>query len=57
MATKFGKAFDAYYRYTGLKSSQIWFLFDGCRMNEDDTPEKLEMIEGDIVMVAGVQSG
>ena len=40
---------DAYCTRQGLSNNQCRFIFDGERIKDDDTPESLEMENGDEV--------
>lgn len=42
---------DAYCSRQGLASNQCRFIFDGERLKDDDTPDKLEMENGDEIDV------
>lgn len=37
------KLFSAYLQQTGQEASAVRFLFDGERVNDTDTPEKVKM--------------
>ncbi len=42
---------DAYCQRQGLSNNQCRFIFDGERIKEDDTPDTLEMENGDEIDV------
>jgi hypothetical protein len=48
---------DAYCQRQGKTREMCRFLFDGLRVNNDDTPEKLEMEDGNIIDVFLEQQG
>ena len=48
---------DAYCQRQGLSNNQCRFIFDGERIKEDDTPENLEMENGDEIDVMVEQTG
>jgi len=48
---------DAYCSRQGLSIAQCRFIFDGERLKEDDSPEKLEMENGDEIDVMVEQTG
>ena len=48
---------DAYCQRQGLSSNQCRFIFDGERLKDDDTPDKLEMENGDEIDVMVEQTG
>jgi len=47
--TQFGKLKRAYSEHAGVSVSSLRFRFEGQRINDDDTPAKLELEEGDII--------
>ena len=49
--TRLGRVMDAFCERTGLQSSVLRFLFGGRRINTDDTPESLEMVDDDEIEV------
>ena len=49
--TKMGKIMKSYSGGVGLPDTCLRFLFDGRRINEDDTAESLEMKQDDVVDV------
>lgn len=48
---------DAYCTRQGLSGNQCRFIFDGERLKDDDTPDKLEMENGDEIDVMVEQTG
>ena len=55
--TPFSKMFDAYATKTRLNVAGLRFLFDGTRVNSSDTPEKLQMEDGDVIDIYMEQVG
>ncbi len=55
--TKLGKVFDAYCERQGLARNTIRFLFEGTRIQNEDTPEMLEMEAGDMIQAMAEQVG
>jgi small ubiquitin-related modifier len=55
--TPLRKLMDAYCSRAAISMSSVRFLYDGCRVQEDDTPTKLEMEEADIIDVVMQQTG
>lgn len=47
--TPFIKISKAYCDKKGISSASVRFLFDGQRLNPDDTPEKLQMEDDDVI--------
>ncbi|KAL2065576.1 hypothetical protein VTL71DRAFT_3246 [Oculimacula yallundae] len=47
--TKFGKVFDAYCQRQGLARNTVRFLLDGTRIQDHDTPESLDIEDGDMI--------
>ncbi|KAK6729770.1 hypothetical protein RB195_006677 [Necator americanus] len=47
--TAMGKLKKSYADRTGVAVSSLRFLFDGRRINDDDTPKTLEMEEDDVI--------
>jgi small ubiquitin-related modifier len=43
----FKKIFEAYAAKTGVNENSFRLLFDGVRINENETPKMLEMVDGD----------
>jgi len=55
--TPIGKMKKAYSKQVGIPIYSLRFLWDGQRINDDDTPEKMEMEEGDIIEAYPEQKG
>ncbi|MFH4979812.1 hypothetical protein AB6A40_006521 [Gnathostoma spinigerum] len=55
--TSMGKLKKAYADRTGVSVNSLRFLFDGRRINDDDTPKSLEMEEDDVIEVFQEQVG
>eukprot|EP00347_Sterkiella_histriomuscorum_P000970 403373831 len=55
--TQLKKLMDAYCNRQGLSINQCRFIFDGERLKDDDTPDKLEMENGDEIDVMVEQTG
>ena len=55
--TKLEKLMDAYCQRQGVNVHSIRFLFDGNRINGRQTPEDLEMEDGDIIDAMVEQMG
>ena len=55
--TPFRKLMDAYANRTGAGLNTLRFLFDGQRMNEDQTPASLDMEDQDSIDVMIEQQG
>jgi small ubiquitin-related modifier len=55
--TPLKKLMDAYCERQGKDPRHIRFMFDGERINENDTPEKLEMEDNDTIDVFIQQVG
>ena len=49
--TKMNKLKNHYSERVGVPVTSLVFLFDGCRINDDDTPKTLEMDEFDVIEV------
>lgn len=47
--TPFIKISKAYCERKGVSPQSIRFLFDGQRVNDDDTAEKLDMVDDDVI--------
>ena len=56
-STQLKKLMDAYCTRQGLSANQCRFIFDGERLKDDDTPDKLEMENGDEIDVMVEQTG
>jgi small ubiquitin-related modifier len=48
---------QAYAQKTGANAASLRLSFDGTRLNDDDTPESLEMEDQDVVDVVLQQTG
>ncbi|CAL6345443.1 unnamed protein product [Bathycoccus prasinos] len=57
MGTKFKKIFDAFLQRKSLQPGSVRFLFDGERVREDQTPQELDMEDGDSLDVMMEQVG
>jgi len=55
--TNLKKLMDAFCDRQGKMPNQVRFLFDGARVQADDTPEKLDMQDGDTLEVHQEQIG
>lgn len=55
--TPFRKVFEAFAKRKGVAIDVYRFLYEGHRINLDDTPEKLEMEDKDIIDVVLQQTG
>ena len=53
--TSMAKLKKSYAERTGVSVSSLRFLFDGRRINDDDTPKTLEMEEDDVIEVYQVK--
>jgi hypothetical protein len=51
------KLMDAYCQRHGVTKDAVRFLFDGNRLNPEDTPEKLEMVDTAQIDVVVEQKG
>merc|ERR1712083_823209 len=57
MSTNMGKLKKSYAERVGVPVSSLRFLFDGRRINDDETPKALEMEQGDVIEVYQEQTG
>merc|ERR1712183_172380 len=57
MTTQMGKLKKSYSERVGVPVSSLRFLFDGRRINDDETPKQLEMEQDDVVEVYQEQTG
>ena len=48
-STKFSKVFDAYCQRKALQPNAVRFLMDGERLRPDQTPEEMDMEDGDCI--------
>ncbi len=55
--TQLKKLMEAYCTRQGLSANQCRFIFDGERLKDDDTPDKLEMENGDEIDAMVEQTG
>ena len=55
--TSMGKLMKSYADRTGVAVNTLRFLFDGRRINNEDTPKSLEMEEDDVIEVYQEQVG
>tara|TARA_B110000285_G_scaffold185899_1_gene211002 strand:+ start:37 stop:360 length:324 start_codon:yes stop_codon:yes gene_type:complete len=55
--TQLKKLMDAYCQRQGLANNQCRFIFDGERIKDDDSPDSLEMENGDEIDVMVEQTG
>ena len=56
-STRFDKLFGAYCKRSGLDPNSVRFNFDGNRLNKTQTPEDVEMEDGDIIDAMVEQTG
>ena len=52
MTTEMGKLKKSYSERVGVPVSSLYFLFDRRQINDDDTPEQLEMEQDDVIEVS-----
>ncbi|CAF1523618.1 unnamed protein product [Rotaria sordida] len=57
MTTSMGKLIKSYAKRQGVAVDSLRFVFDGKRINDDETPELLEMEDNDIIDVYQEQIG
>merc|ERR1711956_170628 len=57
MTTQMGKLKKPYSERVGVPVSSLRFLFDGRRINDDETPKQLEMEQDDVIEVYQEQTG
>ena len=55
--TQLKKLMDAYVQRVSLNRNQVRFVFDGARIGDDDTAEKLELENGDVIDALVEQTG
>ena len=55
--TPLQKLMNAYCQRQGVSLQAVRFLFDGSRVNSSQTPESLEMEDGDVIDVMMEQAG
>ena len=51
LSTPMQKLMTAFCNRQGVSLASVRFLFDGARINEDQTPKELEMEDGDVIEV------
>lgn len=56
-STNMGKLKKSYSDRQGVPVNSLRFLFDGRRINDDETPKQLEMEDGDTIEVYQEQVG
>lgn len=57
MTTKMEKLKRSYSERQGVPVNSLRFLFDGRRINDDETPKQLEMEDDDVIEVYQEQTG
>ena len=57
MSTQLGKLKKSYSERVGAPIASLRFLFDGKRINDDETPKSLEMEQDDVIEVYQEQTG
>merc|ERR1712038_1845813 len=57
MSTQMGKLKKSYAERVGVPISSLRFLFDGRRINDDETPKQLEMEQDDVIEVYQERTG
>ena len=57
MSTNMGKLKKSYAERVGVQGSTLRFLFDGKRIQDEDTPKSLEMEQEDVIEVYQEQTG
>ncbi len=57
MSTQMGKLKKSYSERVGVPVTSLRFLFDGRRINDDETPKALEMEQDDVIEVYQEQTG
>merc|ERR1711994_1098883 len=57
MTTQMGKPKKSYSERVGAPIASLRFLFDGKRINDDETPKSLEMEQDDVIEVYQEQTG
>merc|ERR1711881_548092 len=55
--TQMGKLKKSYSERVGVPQTSLRFLFDGRRINDDETPKALEMEQDDVIEVYQEQTG
>jgi len=57
MSTQMGKLKKCYSERQGVPATSLRFLFDGQRLNDDQTPKGLDMENDDVIEVYQEQTG
>lgn len=57
MTTQMGKLKKSYSERVAVSVNSLRFLFDGKRINDDETPKQLEMVNDDVIEVYQEQTG
>ena len=57
MTTPLNKLMAAFCQRNGVAQNSVRFLFDGNRVNPNQTPQELEMEDGDVIDVMQEQQG
>lgn len=57
MSTQMGKLKKSYSDRQGVPLQSLRFLYDGRRLNDDETPRKLDMEDNDVIEVYQEQTG
>ncbi len=57
LTTNMGKLKKSYSDRHGVPVNSLRFLFDGRRINDEETPKQLEMEDGDVIEVYQEQVG
>jgi len=57
MTTQLGKLKRSYADRVGVSVASLRFLFDGRRINDEETPKQLEMENDDVIEVYQEQTG
>merc|ERR1712224_247947 len=57
MSTQMGKLKKSYAERVGVPISSLRFLFDGRRINDDESPKALDMEQDDVIEVYQEQTG
>jgi len=56
-STNMGKLKKSYAERQGVQQASLRFLFDGKRIQDDETPKQLDMEDGDVIEVYQEQVG
>jgi len=57
MTTQLSKLMNAFCQRQGVQMNSVRFLFDGQRLTETQTPQQLDMEDGDVIDVMVEQLG